>query len=400
MDADLIFVLVVVGLVGCALIFLAGYALWRTMRRRSRGTKAVDQLIAEMGGIKQGDWVNVHRPWGMFSFRFQKGDQHTSPTLHVAVPIVTPGKFLVRRQTGFDRLATAIGLAQKIRTGDDEFDRQFYIESATPAFAAAILAEPSRRQDIVDILGLGFTNVCCDGKQFLARWVKRKAKKEGDAELLEQAGLQLARLCRDLPYEVEEIAAGNTATRSSWLGLAILWSVVVVLVATAAIIFVICFNSGWPLDWWPLAQLSLSSSIPGWVLFAGLALAILRRRSTGHKELLAVVIVALFVFALAGYLIAVYVNSAFDTGPPSQHTQVIVSKHSSTHRGHTTYRVEIARWDIPGQSTSFTVSSTDYQTVQIGTSCVNVTTRPGWLGHTWIESYSVIVIPRLKRPVR
>jgi hypothetical protein len=100
-----------------------------------------------------------------------KGKNARPSALELSVAVDSPYEFEMVVETWFDRRFMTLGLAVEVQTGDEQFDRECYVRSDTPAFAAAYLADPIKRIAILDLRRFQFLSVKLANGRLSAKWI-------------------------------------------------------------------------------------------------------------------------------------------------------------------------------------------------------------------------------------
>ena len=133
-----------------------------------------------------------------------KGKNGRPSCLRISAPVVAPGEFHMAPETWFDRVCKNAGLATEIQTVDETFDRECYVRSDTPTFAAAYLNDPLKRIAILDLRRLGFPEVILNEGEIAATWIGFNPSRHDKPELTADAAARIVLLARDLPADQAE----------------------------------------------------------------------------------------------------------------------------------------------------------------------------------------------------
>jgi hypothetical protein len=315
-----------------------------------------------------------------------KGKNARPSKLRISTPVDAPGEFHMAPETWFDRVCKNVGLATEIQTGDETFDRECYVRSDTPEFAAAYLSDSVKRIAVLDLRRLGFPEVILKERTIAATWSGFEPGYHGKPELPEETAARLLILARDLPADRPEFGNRIGARRKQWQ--VVLWVFLSLFGLTVLSLFAYPAISG--LDMLGRALIVL---LPGLPIFAYVAATLLRGTSTSHYAWGALMFGACILFPIGSFGTIGLVNGLFDQSAPVAHDQLIVEKYTSKSRNRKSYYVRCASWRAPGQIETFSVSSADYGQIVPHQSHLVATTRAGALGVEWLQSKQVKARP-------
>ena len=307
---------------------------------------------------------------------------------------LAPAPILLRRERWFDRLGSRLAINKEVELGEARFDRLVYIESDGDETAVRrVLADPRTREACLELVASGVVASVTIGGSHLGvgksheiELVIPKSRFDDVASLRAATG-SLARLANAAaetaragdPYRGALAAAGGVippriarAVALGMLGLASWAALIVVSLSNPPTFGLRAFGLG------SAAGLFL------WLAFDGLAIALLRHRSTSLRNVCAFALLGLGTIPFGGS-VGVACNRAFDREPPrteagvavvrtgskgSKHDRVTLSDGSSADVG-----ADIKRASGPSTFTS-------------SPKAVVVTVGPGALGSPYVLAVS------------
>lgn len=314
-----------------------------------------------------------------------KGKHAQPSSLELSVPVDSPYEFEMVVETWFDRRFKRLGLAVEVQTGDDTFDRECYVRSDTPAFAAAYLADPIKRIAILDLRRFKFLSVKLANGRLSAKWLGYDPASDDRPELIPDVAARLLVLSRNLPAPQPEFDASTAGSRRrAAVGL---W---LVLVAFALTIFAAGLFP--PIFTGDLVLRTLIGCLTAPI--AGFAAALLLRgTSRSHYTWAALVLGGLFLYPVGCAGTAALLNAQLDGAADEVRTAVVVEKYTTRSKNTTNYHIRIASWRNPAETISFRTDATTYQAVVPNRSRLEVVTRPGALAMDWEKSRRVLIEP-------
>lgn len=94
-----------------------------------------------------------------FTCAYTPPQKSTPPYLTVTLTIPQAPVMTVRRRNRFDRISSRLRFTRSMAAGDPEFDDRFYIDTAEPASAAALLSDDRLRRAITRFFSTNTTEV-------------------------------------------------------------------------------------------------------------------------------------------------------------------------------------------------------------------------------------------------
>lgn len=158
--------------------FVPVFLLCRTLPsqlRRVSGTVS-KQERATLERIKYA--LGVQSPGVSFSFRVEKQSVHASylpggggqaASLEIVAPTASGASFRIYHEGGHERALKKLGLLQEVQTGDDLFDRRWYIETDRPGGTEKLLNNPAARDAVSKVMLNRFDEIAVSGGKLRAR---------------------------------------------------------------------------------------------------------------------------------------------------------------------------------------------------------------------------------------
>ena len=285
------------------------------------------------------------------------------------------GNFTISRETDIDRYSKKVGFAIELQTGDAAFDAAYYVSG----ISQALFADAKNRDAFRKLFDLGINRVVLDSGQLTATSVNRH-----ESPVLELPQLtEFVKLLASLRMQPGAMGFAMPATGVSTqqigktcLGIAIAGGT---LYATAWFASEPLVNGWWVAAWryWPVAIAAIA-------VFLGIAVACLWGRAAAHRELLAVVTLALPSILLGGWGAVVLANQYLDESEVQAHETRLVERYSTHTRGQgTNYYLVFKSWR-PGEGTvEIEATETQYEYAARTRRWI-IRTREGRLGFEWV----------------
>jgi len=328
--------------------------------------------------------------WQGLSGRYEiyPGSKNSPPSFSVFMECAgSGGEFEVWPESAWERFFKRIGMTRETQTGDDAFDRRFYIDSRTPQFARECMASPERREAVRHLLDMKAASVRHSDKFLSVKWEGNGSHARAVSRLRE-AIEALAALGKDFPpyHEPAPFSEVPQAGRP--------YRPVVIALAAVSFVFgpilLIAANSAYPpLEPWALFLFSLKCSLPAlgiFLFFSGWALA---GHSRSHRDFLLTGFAALAGFLLLGYGAAGLYNGMSDTSVPAEHAALVLNKEVHTSKN-PSYHLYVQSWRAGHEPEDLRAGYKVYQKVIPGKDRVRVVTQPGKLGFEWRVSWNLM----------
>lgn len=319
-----------------------------------------------------------------YEYYYHRGGKNTPPYLEVKVESQRRGSFKVTRETGFDRLFKRWGIASEISTPDPQFDDFFYITANNEEFAGQFFANRQNRRAVSEIYNMGFKTISLEKHTFKAKWSHFRPKSDFDPGVIEATAQKLIEMSRNAPETAEpqvETAPAWKRKRIAVFAIPILLGVL----GVAALVYGLVNYR--PLDSFKLALHTLEFSLPLLIVFTWFSVSLLRGRSSSHRELLAVFLISLFVFPLAGAGFGIFLNGWLDRSQPVEHKAALLDKYISRSSKSTSYYMVIDSWRPGVVKEKLSLSRGAYDAIIPLETQVKVVTRSGKFNFEWLVSY-------------
>lgn len=371
-----------------ALTVLAAVLLVAIARARSR-RQALSRLAAALdaGELKPGRVYEAEHEGTAYEYVYRPGTRGSPSSLVISLRCPSRGEFKVTRESRLDALFKRLGISVELQTGDSSFDRELYIQTDSVEFARAYFADYDKREALQKIIQSGFANVTHDGQvvQTVIRPFSPKSLQDGT--LVGETVNRLRVLTEDLPMDYQEPRLLGVPAWKLRRALAYGSAAAALAGGLAAMIYgLYAFR---PLDLGGMLRASLDYSVPALGVFLGVAIAMLRGRSSSHRELMRVALLALPGLPLLGFGGLMVLNGYLDTSGASYHQALVLGARRARSKDSTDYYLLLKSWRPGHRTEELTVSDATYRRVRVGRSMLIVTTHPGRYGFEWIEHYRV-----------
>lgn len=383
MDTYTIMILAVIG-IGVALGVTAV-----SFYRRSEG-KFEEMLAGALAGLTWDEKQKTFE-WQGLNFRYERypGSKNSPPSFSVLMECAgSGGGFDIWQESAWERFFKNIGMTREIQTGDEMFDRRFYIDSSTPPYARECLAVSGKREAVRRLFDMKAASVTYGDKLLAVKWTGSLSHSQGVSHLRD-AIEALAVLARDLPPYHEPAPSSEVPEIGRPYRPAVIALAIVSLVF--GVISLIAANTGHPpLDPWTLFFFTLKFSLPAlgvFLFFDGWAMA---GHSRSHRDFLLTGFAALAGFLLLGYGAAGLYNGMGDTAAPSEHAALVLNKEVHTSKNSRSYHLYVQSWRAGRGSEDLRAGYEVYQKMVPGKDRILVRTKPGKLGFEWRVSWNAM----------
>ncbi len=235
-----------------------------------------------------------------YRYRYYPGSKNSPSSFRVEIDAPSEKSFKVAREGGFDRLSKRLGISTEVQTGDQDFDENFYITTDDNEFIQSYFSSSAKRQAVRNIINAGFNRVEHDGKRMMAICSPFKIDKEIDQSVLTDLVSDLISLGQQMPHLSQSPVWPNQSP--AWkTNRIMIFSTAVLVSVIGTIALVIGMSKYSPFDKLAVFLDSLKWSIPAFIVYAGLAVLLLKGRSSSHRELLIAVSIALTGMILGGW---------------------------------------------------------------------------------------------------
>lgn len=322
-----------------------------------------------------------------YRYRYYPGSKNSPSSFRVEIDVPSDISFKVAREGGFDRLSKRLGISAEVQTGDQDFDDNFYITTDDNEFIQAFFGSSEKRQVVRDIFSAGFNRVEHNGKTMVAVCSPFKMDKEVDQSQLTNLASDLIRLGRQMPQISQSPAWMNQS--SAWkTSRTVVFSVTFLFFFISIAALVISISKYSPFDKLAVFLDSLKWSIPAFIVYAGLAVFLLKGRSSSHRELLVIISIAIIGLIIGGWGGEMALNGYLDKSETAHHRVRVLSKSKSTSKNGTTYYAHVESWRRPGTE-KIKIRHADYRAIREKQTELALDTKSGKFGFEWLEKYSL-----------
>lgn len=322
-----------------------------------------------------------------YRYRYYPGSKNSPSSFRVDIDAPSEKSFKVTREGGFDRLSKRVGISTEIQTGDQDFDENFYITTNDNEFIQFFFSASAKRQAVRNIFNAGFNRIEHDGKRMVAICSPFKADKEIDQSVLTHLASDLIRLGQQMPHMSQSPMWANPS--STWKTNRIMVFSIAFLVSFVGIAALVIGMSKYsPFDKLTVFLDSLKWSIPAFVVYVGLAVFLLKGRSSSHRELLVAVPIALIGIILGVWGGEMVLNGYLDSSEIAHHRARVLWKSESTSDNSTTYYAHVESWRGSGTE-KIRINHAEYLAIRENQTKLTLDTKSGRFGFEWLEKYGV-----------
>ena len=340
-----------------------------------------DKSVFKLKGKDSGTYKDVE-----YEYKYTSQSQYSQASFKITVNCPAEGKFKLTKQNGFDRFFERLGLTRQLKTGYDDFDDLFYVNSDDDDFTAAYFTSPGKRQAAIEIYNKGFKLISLNGKVIEVKKEPVKKKAEITEELIQEVVAQLIILTKDVPENV----VPSVIVKTGWKGKRAAAFIIPTLLGIAGVVAMILGLTRYkPLDPGLIFLDSLWYSTSALFGFTWLAVIMIRGRSSSHHEFMLIVVISLVSFLLAGFGGELYLNGYLDQGEPTKHSVVILAKKTKKEKSGREYRAYVESWREGRKHERFGVSKNIYRKIVPHQTMMRVTTKPGKFGFEWVVWYGL-----------
>jgi hypothetical protein len=336
--------------------------------------------IEQPSRLKAGKWQGQHEGIG-YAWEYSRGSRNSPSYVLVSVNCQSSGSFKITKESAFDRFFKKRGICCEILTHDSEFDEKFFITTNTVNFTSHFFGKAQKRKIVNEIYDKGFKEISHNGKVMMAKWSPVRSGKNFDMKLIEEIAVLLDQLAGDLPLAPTPSAFVSTGWKTKRTAAFAVPILLEILGITALVLGLTKYR---PLDGWNLVSSTLKLSIPLLLIFLWLAVQLLRGRSSSHRELIVVAILAISGFLSAGAGFGMFLNGYLDTAQPVNHETLVVGKHISRSDKSTSYYAHVQSWRKEGEKESLKISRHEYDRIIADKTEATVTTKPGKFKYEWL----------------
>ena len=306
--------------------------------------------------------------------------------VRIGIDVVNPCFFEMKRETIIDRFFKQIGISREFQVGLDEFDKEVYIASDSPALHDALKSNALIRKNILSLLTSMPANcnkvVClkCTGTRL---WIQYKCGLEGVTSA--------PTVCVPLLQEIATELCLNAPTHPVFSDDK---------AQTAAVIKAICYGLLFPslcvgfflfvntqkivaMDGAKLTSAAANVSILITGSLVLVTLYLLKNTSRAHLVLLTVLGLGSLGSYITTWSVMQLADTEFDGANPEVFTSRVNSKWSTTGRHASSY-IRVKNWNDEGEDKTFEPDRHTFNSLKVGDP-INVYQKPGYLGYRWIS---------------
>jgi hypothetical protein len=249
----------------------------------------------------------------------------------------------------------------------------------------SFFSSSAKRQAVRDIFNTGFNRVEHDGKTMVAICSPFKIDKEMDQSLLNHLASDLVRLGQHMPDMHQSPVWVNQS--SAWKTNRIMVFSIAILASVIGIAALVIGMSRYsPFDKLAVFLDSLKWSLLTSVAYIGLAVFLLKGRSSSHRELLIAIPIALTGLILGGWGSEMVLNGYLDRSEAANHRARVLRKSKSTSKNSTTYYAHVESWRGSGTE-KIRIRHGEYLAIRENQTELALNTKPGRFGFEWLEEY-------------
>ena len=320
-----------------------------------------------------------------YEVNFTKRKKNRSGTLKVSLRARSRAEFEVVKESSLSGFAKSIGLSQEIQTGDPNFDDNCYIRTDSVRFTGALLQNVAVREQIQNLLRLGFDLVGHDGERIFASKSSAVPQDRENEQLIHST----VRALNPISLQIQNTRAlGEDHTISGSTKGTIAYSTGIGSLVCGVILLIAGQSMYEPIQSWLFFLASLNYSVVIFLIYAFVMYLFLKGRSRSHQQFLTALFASLVGIPLLTFGALIFINGRNDPGGATAHDLLITDKYTSRKKKTTKYHVKYM-WGSGFGSVSRNVTSAEYNRVNVGQSRIEITTKPGNLGYEWVVSTKI-----------
>lgn len=306
----------------------------------------------------------------------------------LSVPCPLAGRFRVTRQGALDRWMKIFVPALQFRSRDSRFDSDFNVQTRDLELTSFVLTKQPNRAIVGRLLDRGVRAVHLSGDRVEVTGPRKGLPDKNATDDVLNMVAELSQLAACVTkfsahHEVRPSPKTDLAVAGSWAALVFLGvSGFAMLIAGGT-----QFTPVLPSDFvWPCLLIGLPAIAPAATL---LALAVQRRTSPYELVRLLSVVSALVVpLFISGSL--VFANGVLDSSPAEERVVTVLDRKAKKNDGDMRYRACLQSWWAVDDVRWVRISKATYDAIQPNSTRMLVRTRPGRLGHEWLDGYSIV----------
>jgi len=349
-----------------------------------------------------------------FEYTYHPNKKNSPAFLSLETACRTTGAFRIKKETKVEKFFKWMDVNKEIQTGDFQFDEKLYIITEEPEFTKSVLFNSKIRQTINTLFDLGITHVTVNtnsinaivdtfNKNSINPIVDTFNNNISKADLLKVAEL-LTTIVSQLPKNTisthektidshpfripqhrEHPFKGPWSTKR-------IFSYVssIALIILGAILLGIGISSYPLLDPGTVVLDSLNYSVPILIMTVWLMIILLRGRANSHIDFIVIFSFNLFAVPFSTVGAMYYINGSQDNTPVTTHEKVIHHKYYRSDKNNKTYYVSVKSWRGGVDVENIRVNRAAWQQTNVNNSKISLSTRNGYLGYEWLQSYTLI----------
>lgn len=377
-----------IGLWGALPLLALGAAVLVLAIVRSRAKRRALARFAEKlpsGELKPGRVYEGVHEGTPYEYVYRSASRNSPSSFAIRLPCVSRGEFKVTRESRLDALFKRLGISVELQTGDSSFDRELYIQTDSVEFARAYFADYDKREALQRIIQSGCRSVTYDGKTIETVIRPFAPESEQAAALVGDTVNRLRVLTEDLPSDYQEPRVLGMPAWKMRRALAYGLSGLALAGGLAALFYgLYAFR---PLDLGSALDCSLDYSLPALGVFVIAAVSMLKGRSSSHRELIRVLLLAAPGLPLAGFGGLMVLNGYLDSSPVTYHHALVIGVRKTHAKNSTDYYLLVRSWRRGRRTEELSVSDATFQRAKVGRSTLVVGTHAGRYGIEWIASF-------------
>ena len=275
--------------------------------------------------------------------------------------------------------------ANRVKTGDAEFDRDCFLDTNLKQFTLDFLSEESKRKAVLELFRQGFASVSNNGKKLFADWTQTEQGgflSEADIAKAAQCLVRLSQNAVSIPEDAPEI---KEAKRLSTLRFFILLSSLLpILLVILGVSYLFGEHSYKPLDssvW--IHSFVFTVPILAIYIFTSVRFILRHPALESIANIKYVVLGSLIGFPLLGMGIFNGLNGLLDKHNPDLHLTTVTER--KMERG--SYYAVVPSWRQKKQSEKIRITSEEYKDIIPGETKMEITTKPGFFHYEWVVAY-------------
>ncbi len=316
-----------------------------------------------------------------YEIAYKPGGRHESAHLELWIPHDFPGEFGLSRETKIDQFFQKLRFSQELKTGDEVFDGNFYIETNTEEPVRQLFLQETKRRATEALFAAGIIKIEHTGKcLMLDKYPFPKESREV---------IEILKKTKDLLEGGAYVGTsgqqsfGTSRNLKGWVG-----GFGALLLITGFISFLVsaayhAFDGG------GLFLFSLRYSIPPLLCFWAALVFFFRGKSFFHRLLFPVLVSSLAGALLLGFSWTKILNVRKDTARP-QYRQVLVLDRRKEGKHSDIPYLYVEGWK-PGRVTEkFQVSGKFFAQAIPQKTVVILETKPGHFGFEWLVRVQIM----------